>query len=285
MPAKIKVLMIGDVAGPLGCAMLQKSLPSLKAKYQADAVIVNGENAAENGRGITPKLVDFFMACGVNVITTGNHIWAKKEIIALLSSQSGDRVPLLRPANFPNSTPGSGLTFFDLKFETKNSNPVVQIITVGVLNLQCRIFMKESLDCPFRTADTALSYMRSKTKIILVDMHAETSAEKIGLGFYLDGRVSAVAGTHTHVPTADARILPKGTAFITDLGFTGAYNSMIGMQKDVVLSTFLTQMPQKFVVDILPPAILSGVCITIDTQTGLADKIENFSILDHDVKA
>lgn len=282
MPAKLKILMIGDIAGPLGCAMLQKSLPSLRARYKADAVIINGENAAENGRGITPRLVEFFVSCGVNVITTGNHIWAKKEIVALLSSQTGDRVQILRPANFPNSTPGSGLTFFDIKVQAKD---LTQNFTIGVLNLQGRVFMKENLDCPFRTADTALSYLRSKTKIILVDMHAETSAEKIGLGFYLDGRVSAVVGTHTHVPTADARILPKGTAFITDLGFTGAYNSMIGMQKESVLNTFLTQMPNKFIVDILPPAILSGVCITIDADTGLADKIENFSILDHDVKA
>ena len=278
MPAKLKVLMIGDVAGPLGCAMFTKNISSLRTKYQADAVIVNGENAAENGRGITPKIVADFIAAGANVITTGNHIWAKKEILPYFEQQRGERVPLIRPANFPSSVPGAGYALFDLTIAQ-------QTVTVAVLNLQGRIFMKEQLDCPFRAADTALSYLRTKTKIILVDMHAETSAEKIGLGFYLDGRVSAVVGTHTHVPTADARRLPKGTAFITDLGFTGAYNSMIGMQKEAILANFLTQMPQKFIVDVLPPAVMSGVCITIDVSTGLADKIENFSILDQDVKA
>lgn len=278
MPAKLKVLMIGDVAGPLGCAMFTKNIAGLRSKYQADAVIVNGENASDSGRGITPKIVADFLAAGANVITTGNHIWAKKEILPYFEQHRGERVPLIRPANFPSQVPGSGFALFDLVVEQ-------QTITIGVLNLQGRIFMKEHLDCPFRAADTALSYLRTKTKLILVDMHAETSAEKIGLGWYLDGRVSAIVGTHTHVPTADARLLPRGTAFMTDLGFTGSYNSMIGMQREAILTHFLTQMPQKFIVDVLPPAIMSGACITLDVSTGLADKIESFSILDQDVKA
>jgi len=156
-------------------------------------------------------------------------------------------------------------------------------VKLAIVNLQGRVFMRESLDCPFRAADSLLTYLRDKTDLILVDFHAETSSEKMGLGLYLDGRVTGVVGTHTHVQTADERILPAGTAFITDLGMAGAYNSMIGMKKEPLLRLFLTQMPQKFLVEQMGPGLISGVCITADPQTKLATNIERFRLIDNEI--
>lgn len=266
--ATIRVMMIGDIVGNPGCMMFQKHTASLVKKHSINAVIVNGENSALQGRGITPRLVSFFKDNGAHVITTGNHIWYKREIYSYLE-QNKD---LLRPANFPNFVPGSGLATFD-----------VAGVTVAVINIQGRVFMRENLDCPFRTVESLLTYLKSKTSIVLVDFHAETTSEKMAMGFYLDGKVSAVVGTHTHIQTADQRILPKGTAYITDLGMTGSYNSMLGMQKDSVIQGFLTQMPAKFSVSYEKPFIMCGVIVDIDTLIGKALAIERIQVIDHDL--
>ncbi len=268
MQDKIKILFVGDVVGQLGRAMFQKHIPLLKRQYKLDSVIVNGENSHSSGRGITPKIVKFFRQNGADAITTGNHIWARKEIYSYLAEHND----VLRPANFPSTCPGVGVTTFK-----------VNDIVIGVINLQGRIFMKEFVEDPFKTAESILTYLKSKTNIILVDMHAEATSEKIGIAYYLDGKVSAVVGTHTHVQTADERILPHGTAFISDLGFCGAYNSMIGMRKETVLQTFLTQMPSKFEVDINPPGILCAVLIEINLKTGKTTDIERIQIIDDEI--
>jgi metallophosphoesterase (TIGR00282 family) len=268
MKRGLRILFLGDVVGPLGRAMVQKHLPHLCKEYQIDGVIANGENSAD-GKGITPRLVKFFRHCGVDVVTSGNHIWAKKEIYSYLSENKD----LLRPANFPSGCPGVGVTTF-----TTASGFVV-----GVINLQGRVFMHQLVDCPFRAAESILTYVKTKSKIVFVDFHAETSSEKMALGYFLDGKVSGVVGTHTHVQTADERILPQGTAFITDLGMAGSLNSMIGMQTSPILNNFLTQMPHKFVVDIKPPALLTGAWIEVDPQTGMALDIQRIRIVDEAV--
>lgn len=261
----VNVLMIGDVVGDAGRSIVQKHLPSLKKKYDIHCVVLNGENAA-HGKGITPKIADLFKEIGVNVITTGNHVWAKREIYAYISSNKF----LLRPANFQTGSPGSGVFVFE-----SSEGPI------AVINLQGRVFMKEFVDCPFRAADSLLMYLKGKTKYIVVDFHAEASAEKLGIAYYLDGRVSGVVGTHTHVQTADNRVLPKGTAYITDLGMCGSLNSMIGQKKETVMNQMITQMPAQFDVDTEPPFVLSGVVISIDKATGLSRSIERIYIVDN----
>ncbi|MGZ6250814.1 MAG: TIGR00282 family metallophosphoesterase [Candidatus Chromulinivorax sp.] len=268
MKNTIKVLMFGDVVGLTGRCMFAKHLQSLKSKYQADFVIVNGENSCNNGRGITGKLVSFFKEHGADIITSGNHIWDQNEVQAYLQTHTD----LLRPANFPAACPGSGVALV-------NCNGVM----IGVMNLQGRVFMREHTDDPFKVADTILTYLKSRTNVILLDFHAEATAEKLAMAFHLDGKVSAVVGTHTHVPTADERILPGGTAYVTDLGMAGSLNSMIGMTKESVMPIFLTQMPSRFVVDTKPPVVMSGVLIEINVQTGKALKIERIQVVDQDI--
>ena len=221
----LKVLLLGDVCGAPGRAVFQKHSAQLRQQYGADALIVNGENSATNGRGITSKIMHFFKHNGVDIVTSGNHIWKQREIYAYLNQHRD----LLRPANFPSQCPGVGVTTFQ-----------VRQYTVGVINLQGRTFMREHVSCPFRAAESLLLYLKPKTNIILVDFHAETTSEKKGMGLFLDGQVSAVVGTHTHVLTGDAYVLPQGTAYITDLGMAGALNSMIGMKKGPVLKHILT---------------------------------------------
>lgn len=265
----VKILMLGDLVGAPGRAVFQKHIEAIRAKHGIDAVIVNGENSASDGRGITTKIMKFFKHHKVDVVTTGNHIWAKKDIYGYFAENKD----LIRPANFPSGCPGSGIATFTCKG-----------VTVGVLNLQGRVFMRELLACPFRAADSALTFLKSKTNVILVDFHAETSSEKMGLAYYLDGKISGFVGTHTHVPTADARILPGGTAYITDLGMGGALNSMIGMKKDSIIQNMITQMPVKFEVDTDGPMRLCGVIITIDASTGKAEKIEQLIIVDTELR-
>jgi metallophosphoesterase (TIGR00282 family) len=262
----MRVLCIGDVVGDVGRAMVAAHLAHLVKKYDIDAIIVNGENSAYEGRGITPSGADFFKSLGVHVITTGNHIWARREIYQYLQ----DNHFLLRPANFPNGVPGVGMTTVTIGSQI-----------IGVINLQGRVFMRENLDCPFKVAESLLTYLRHKTHIILVDFHAETTSEKMALGYFLDGKVSAVFGTHTHVQTADERILPQGTAFITDLGMVGARNSLLGMKKDPIITMFLTQMPTKFAVETEPPYILNGIVVTVDDSTGKATHIERVFVQDN----
>lgn len=264
----LRVALLGDICGPAGRAIFQKHSASLRAQYRADALIVNGENSASTGRGITSRIMHFFKHNGVNVVTSGNHIWAQREIYGYLKEHKD----LLRPANFPSGCPGVGVTTFEVGSHT-----------VGVINLQARTFMREFVGCPFKTADSLLTYLKPKTSTILVDFHGETSSEKMGLAYYLDGQVSAVVGTHTHVLTADERILPGGTAYITDLGMAGALNSMIGMKKEPIIHHLITQMPVKFEVDISSPFILTGVCVEINTLSGKAISIEPIKIIDADI--
>lgn len=265
----IKIILIGDVVGSSGCAMFQKHMPDLIEKYAPSAIIVNGENSAADGRGITIKGMKFFKHNKANIVTSGNHIWAKHEIYQYLNENRD----LLRPANFPSECPGTGATILNCDH-----------FSIGIMNLQGRIFMREQLSCPFKTAETILTYLSSKTNIILVDFHAEATAEKLALGYYLDGKVSAVVGTHTHVQTADNRVLPNGTAYITDLGMSGALNSMIGMKKDPIINSIITQMPVRFVVETQGPMILSGVIVSIDTNSGKAQSIERIYIVDNNLE-
>jgi metallophosphoesterase (TIGR00282 family) len=262
----IKILCVGDVVGAAGRALFQKVVPNFKKQREIDCVIVNGENAAHDGRGITEKNVRFFKHNGADVITTGNHVFGKKEIYNYFEKHTD----LIRPANFPTGVPGQGIAFVT----TAKGD------TIAIINLQGRVFMRELLNCPFRTAESLLTYAKSRTQNIIIDFHAETSAEKQALGFHLDGKVSGIFGTHTHVQTADERILPGGTAFMTDLGMTGSLNSMIGMKKEQVLTNFLFSMPAKFEVETATPLVLCGAIITIDPHTGKAIAIERIRIID-----
>jgi metallophosphoesterase (TIGR00282 family) len=260
----IRVLFIGDVVGEPGQEVIARHLPELRKKHAIDMTILNGENSSNQGRGITPKIAQAFYKNGVDVITTGNHIWFRREIYPYLDEQPN----LLRPANFPSGAPGRGVTTVTIKGHT-----------VAVINLQGRVFMREHVDCPLKAADSILTYLRDKTKIIFVDYHAEATSEKVGLAFYLAGRISGLVGTHTHVQTADERIIPGGTGYITDLGMVGSLNSMLGMQKDAILQNFLTQIPVKFTVDLNPPYVLSGVIMEVDTNTGQTIKIDRVRLI------
>jgi 2',3'-cyclic-nucleotide 2'-phosphodiesterase len=261
----VRILMLGDVVGAAGRTVFQRYIGRLKKEEKIDAVILNGENSA-HGVGITPRIVQFFKDNGVDVITSGNHIWHKKEIFPYLSNNHD----LLRPANYPSGVPGTGIMTFSCHQQL-----------VAVINLQGRVFMREDLDCPFRAMDTMLTFLRDKTKLIVVDFHAEATSEKQALAAYLDGKVTAVLGTHTHVQTADERILPQGTAYITDCGMAGAVNSLLGMEPAPIIQRFLTQMPVKFSVDMRPPYRLEGVIIEADSLSGRAMSIKRVQIIDN----
>lgn len=266
---RLRVLFIGDVVGSPGRIMFQKHIDRIRQEYNIDALIVNGENSDARGRGITSRIVGFFKHNGVNVVTSGNHIWANKEIYGYLENNTD----LLRPANYPAETPGVGVTTFDCKGHT-----------IGVINLMGRVFMRDHVTCPFRAAESILTYLKTKTNIIFVDFHAETTSEKNGIGYFLDGKVSGVVGTHTHVQTADERILPKGTAYITDLGMTGSLNSMLGMKKEPIIQHFIKQMPVKFSVEESSPMIMTGAWIEVDIATGKAVSIERIRIVDEEIQ-
>ena len=232
-------------------------LKELQREYSIDFTILNGENAAP-GNGITPQMADDFFDWGVDVITSGNHIWNKKEILPYLNKQAR----ILRPANYPPGNPGHGIV---VARTTGSGEPV------AVLNLQGRVYMPP-IDDPFRVADAELGSLPKEVKTIFVDMHAEATSEKVAMGWYLDGRVSAVVGSHTHIPTADETILPNGTAYQTDAGMTGPFHSVIGVMKEGAINRFLTQMPERF-----EPASqdvrLNGVVIDVDGETGRARSI------------
>lgn len=264
----IKILVIGDVVGAPGRVMLQKHINRLREQYAIDATIVNGENSAD-GKGITPRIMDYFKHLKVDVVTSGNHIWDKKDIIPYMHAHDD----LIRPANFPPGVPGVGIKLIQVKDKP-----------VAVVNMQGRIFMKEHIECPFRTIDSILTYLQDKTNTILVDFHAETTAEKSCFAYYLDGRVSAVVGTHTHVQTADERVLPNGTAFITDLGMVGALDSSLGMKKEPIIQQFMHQMPTRYTVETEGPMLLCGVWIEIDITTGATVKIERIRLVDDQIK-
>lgn len=226
----MKIFFIGDIMGSPGRKAISALLHKVVDKYRVDLVVANCENAS-GGIGITPEVAEQLFQMGIDVMTSGNHIWKHKEIKPYL--EANDR--LLRPANYPAGTPGRGLTII----ETAAGE------SAAVLNLEGRIFMNP-LDCPFRTADRELAALPPEVKVILVDMHAEATSEKLAMGWYLDGRVSAVIGTHTHVQTADERILPGGLGYLTDAGMTGPGDGIIGMDREVIIDRFLSQLPQKF---------------------------------------
>ena len=258
----VRILFIGDIFGRPGRTIVRDNLKGLVRDHHIDLVLANGENAAA-GFGITPALAEDLMELGIDVMTTGNHIWDKREIVDYFLAANGDQNSIarriLRPANYAPSLPGWGV------YEgAKNDVPY------AVINLQGRVFMATN-DDPFRKADELLRAI--KAKIIFVDMHAEATSEKMALGWYLDGRVTAVVGTHTHVPTADERVLPGGTAYITDVGMTGPYESVIGVRKDQIIERFLNNMPMRF-----EPATgdtrLCAVVVDSDQATGKARSIQ-----------
>jgi hypothetical protein len=251
----MKVLMVGDIFGEPGRRALQALLPRLKREHQIEFTVVNVENAA-GGFGVTPEIATQILEQGADVMTSGNHIWDKKEIVEYIGREN----LLLRPANFPEGTPGTG-------FITAKAGPH----KVAVINLMGRVFMQPN-DCPFRKADELVRDLRREAAVILVDFHCEATSESVAMGWYLDGRVSAVVGTHRHVQTADERVLPGGTAYITDLGMTGPIDSVIGVDKDAILRRFLSQMPVRME-PAKGPAALHGAVITVDPETGRASDI------------
>ncbi len=226
----MRILFIGDIVGSPGRQIVHDRLADIVSQRQIDLVIANGENAA-SGFGITPRLTDELLAARIDVLTGGNHIWDRKEILEYIPHQPR----LIRPANFPNGNPGSGL------FVGQSRSGVAY----AVLQLQGRVFMPP-IECPFRTADRILKELPPEMQAVIVDMHAEATSEKLAMGWYLDGRVTAVIGTHTHVATADERILPRGTAYISDVGMTGPHAGVIGMDRDGITKRFLDAMPAKF---------------------------------------
>lgn len=257
----MKILFIGDIVGKPGRRAVAELVPSLIAEKKIDFVIANCENAAA-GFGVTREIVEELYASRIDVLTSGNHIWNKKEALEFI----GEYKNLLRPANYSPKTPGSGAVVFS----TSRGE------SVGVLNLAGRIFMQPS-NCPFETAKNIIADLQTKTKIIIVDFHAEATSEKKALGWYLDGEVSAVLGTHTHVQTADDEILPLGTAYISDAGMTGPFDSVIGVKKETIIERFLTNVPNKF--DVAKGDVrLQGVLLDINAQNSRTNSIERISI-------
>lgn len=257
----MKLLFIGDVVGSPGRDMVSEYLPKLKDKYRPDVIIINGENAA-GGRGITEKIYRGFLNLGAHAITLGNHTWDNKEIFQFID----DAKQLVRPANFPNGTPGKGMIFVKANgFE------------VAVISLQGRTFMP-ALDDPFQAANSLIKKARERTPIVFVDFHAEATSEKQAMGWYLDGKVSAVIGTHTHIQTADNRILPNGTAYLTDVGMTGPYDAILGMDRNAVVKKFLTGLPVRFDVPKNGRKLLSACIIDIHDKTGMAKKIDRILV-------
>lgn len=253
----LSILFIGDIVGEPGIKAVKDYLPSIKEKYNPDFIIMNGENVCE-GKGITEVEADILFELGANIITTGNHVWENWKSKPLLSTNPR----VLRPLNYPTGNAGYGYFIYKL-----NEN-----VEIAVLNLQGRTFMY-TIDCPFKTADFALKVISERTKLIIVDFHADATAEKQSMGWHLDGKVSAVIGTHTHIPTADACILPNGTAYISDVGMTGPYDSVVGLKKEIALKRMILQTPHKY--ELAENDIkICAVQFVVDSQTGQAIHIE-----------
>lgn len=255
----MRLLFVGDVVGKAGRRILEARLAGLQERYDVDFTVVNAENVA-GGRGVTPALADDMLALGVDVLTSGNHIWAQRGIEEYLQREPR----LLRPANYPPDAPGTGV----FHGRARSGHAVI------VINLQGRVFM-QPIDCPFRALDELLEDIQEPGAAVLVDFHAEATSEKIGMGWHADGRVAALLGTHTHVPTADGRLLPAGTAYCTDVGMTGPYDSVIGTRPDLVLHRFITARPVRYQVAAGNPRV-AGAVIDVDPETGLATAIETF---------
>ncbi|RPJ83620.1 MAG: TIGR00282 family metallophosphoesterase [Acidobacteria bacterium] len=252
----MKILFVGDLVGRPGRKLLKDHLAAVQEEYRVDYTIVNVENAA-GGFGITPPLAEEILEYGVDVMTSGNHVWDKREVFDYLNREAR----LLRPGNDPKGTPGSFVHIGESRAGTR----------VAVMNLQGRVFMPLT-DCPFRLAEKEVQRIVRETRIIVIDFHAEATSEKMALGWFLDGQVSAVVGTHTHIPTADWRVLPKGTAYVSDVGMTGPYDSIIGMEVDGSLSRFLTGLAPRMEVASGNPRF-SAVLLDVDESTGLARSI------------
>jgi hypothetical protein len=256
----VKILFIADIIGEPGRKTVNKILNELKKKENIEFTIANAENAA-GGFGLTKNVAEEIINSGVEVLTLGNHVWDRKEIKDIIDDQR-----ILRPANYPPFTPGKGYNFYFSNQKTE----------ISVVNLMGRVYMPD-LDCPFRCMDTLIPEIKKETNLIIVDFHAEITSEKQALGWYLDGKVSAVIGTHTHVQTADERILPEGTAYITDCGMTGPRDSVIGIKKEIILKKYLTQIPLRFEVA-AKDLIFSAVIIDLDEKSGKATNIKRLQI-------
>ncbi len=257
----MKILFIGDIVGKVGRVATKALLPSIVSKYKIDFVIANGENSA-GGFGITDKIATELFNYGIHAITTGNHVWDKKEFVPQIAKM--DRV--LRPLNYPPGVPGFGSLLYTLPNELK----------VAVINLSGRVFMS-NFDCPFRVGKEEVEKMRRETNIIFIDFHGEATSEKIAFGYYMDGKVSAVVGTHTHVQTADEKILPGGTAYITDVGMTGPSHSVIGIEVEQIIERFLTSMPMRFETA-KGEAIFSALVIEIDDKSGASSAVQRLQL-------
>lgn len=255
-PAPMNILFIADIVGKPGRHAVHQVMKKVKSMHNIDFTVANGENAA-GGSGIGPDQFQGILECGVDAVTNGNHAWSKKDVLTIL----GKDPRLLRPHNYPPENPGSGVGVFDC-----GGTPV------AVVNLMGRVYMYP-IDCPFKAADRALKEIGDRARVILVDMHAEATSEKRSMGWYLDGRVSAVLGTHTHIPTADEEILPGGTAYLTDAGMCGSPNSVIGVKKELALRKFLTGTPVRFEVSEEMPYVFQGAVVTVDSATGKATRI------------
>lgn len=254
----MNILIIGDIVGKPGRHAVHQCMTRVKNDYAIDFVVANGENLA-GGTGIQPDTFKAMLDAGVDVVTTGNHVWSKKEVKDIIIADPR----LLRPQNYPSEAPGRGFCIYDCK-----GTPV------AVLNLMGRTFLNISLDCPFKAADRVLSEIQGKAKVILVDMHGEATSEKRAMGWHLNGRVSSVTGSHTHIMTADEEILPEGTAYLTDVGMSGSPHSVIGMKVPQVLQRFLTGMPVRFEVAEDLPYLFQAAVVSVDKETGKATKIE-----------
>jgi metallophosphoesterase (TIGR00282 family) len=267
LTSNVRILFIGDIFGRPGRTIVRERLPELVKQHSIDLIIANGENAAA-GFGITPALAEELFELGIEVLTSGNHIWDKREIIEYFETADGNPYSparrLLRPANYPSALPGWGL----YQGQTRGG------VDYAIINLQGRVFMTSN-DDPFRVADDLLKQVTAK--VVLVDMHAEATSEKISMGWYLDGRVTAVLGTHTHIPTADEHVLPNGTAYQTDVGMTGPYDSVIGVKKELVINRFLTNMPARFEAA-SGDVRLCAVVIDCDESTGKARSIQRIML-------
>ncbi len=259
----MKLLFVGDVVGPIGRQMIETHLKELKNTYKPQVTIINGENATDRGRGINERIFKSFLQAGADVVTLGNHAFDHPETIHFIDQYDN----LIRPANYPQgSTPGLGMTVIK-----------VNQAKLAIVNLQ-GVALMNPLDDPFQKMDQILEEIRPLTPNIFVDFHAETTSEKQALASYLDGRISALVGTHTHVQTSDARLLPQGTAYMTDVGMTGPINSIIGMKIDPVLHRYLTKLPTRFEVEDRGPGILNACLIDINDQTGRACSIESIKL-------
>ncbi|WP_088105163.1 TIGR00282 family metallophosphoesterase [Halalkalibacter urbisdiaboli] len=258
----MRILFIGDVYGSPGRNVVKQYVPKLKQKWKPTVTIINGENAA-SGKGITEKIYKGFLDAGAQAVTLGNHAWDNREVFEFINEAK----TLVRPANYPEGTPGKGYTFVK-----------INQIEVAVINAMGRTFLP-AIDCPFRKMDEILEIVKKRTPYIFVDFHAEATSEKQAMGWYLDGRVTAVVGTHTHIQTSDERILPKGTAYLTDAGMTGPYDGILGVEKEAVLNKFLTTLPVRFEVA-KGREQLNGVVIDVEPKTGLAKSIQRILIND-----